>query len=98
MPLLTCTMPEDLVNENLFPLDVTEVLKYILMSACSLCYPHMAPFCLIIMLSSVFCVFGTGHPPSAVPSLLKQPSFVDSSCNTFLSQAHHCQVMPYKLI
>ena len=28
--------------------------KYILMSACSLCYPHIVPFRLIIVLSNVF--------------------------------------------
>ena len=51
----------------------------------------MAVFCQIIVLSSVFCLL-------AVPSLLKQPCFADSSCNDFLSHAHHCLVMLYKLI
>ena len=75
MPVLTCTMPDKLDDDNQFPMEVAEVLKDILMSASSLRCPHMAAFYLIIMLRSVFCVFGSRRPPSAVPSLLKQPSF-----------------------
>ena len=75
VPLFICTLPDDSVNDNLFPMEVTQVLKYILTSACSLCCLHMAAFCLIIMLSSVFRFFGSGRPASAVPSLLHSPCF-----------------------
>ena len=34
------TMPDDMVNDSLFPMEVAEVLKYISLSACSLCCPH----------------------------------------------------------
>ena len=71
----TCTVPEDLVDDDYFPMEVAEVMKYVLVSVCSFCCPHMAFFRWIIMLSSVFCVFGSGHPSSAVLSLLKQPCF-----------------------
>ena len=53
----------------------SQMLKYILMSACSCCRPHMAFFRIIIMLRTVFCVFGSGYPPSAVPLLLRQLCF-----------------------
>ena len=49
-------MPDDLVNDTWLPMGVAEVLKNILMSACSLCCPHIAAFRRIIMLSIVFCI------------------------------------------
>ena len=75
MPLSTCTTLEDLVDDSSCPKEVTELLKYITVFAYSLCYPHVVAFRRIIMLSSVFYVFGSERPPSAVPSLLKQPRF-----------------------
>ena len=67
------------------------MLKYMLVFACSLCCAHMATFRVIIVLSSVFCVLGAD-------ALLQLCLLFDSSCNDFLSNAHHCQATPYKLI
>ena len=76
VPLSLCTPPEDFVNDKSFPVEVAEVLKCIPVLACSLCCPHMAAFHHIIMLSSVFRVFGTVRPLSAVPSLFETASLL----------------------
>ena len=63
-------------------MEVAEVLKYILMSACSLCCPHMAAFRLIIMLSSVEIAATVQSPPG---NNRKRPLFLLSN---FLPTVH----------